>query len=128
RSPRRHRPVSRAARDRLQERVRRAWRGFREEGARALRGGWLREDGRPGRFNREDTGHLRADTIHASIAHSYVALLVAVVFASEGIQKFLYLEQLGAGRFARIGIPYPGMMGPFVGIVEIVCGGLLLAG
>jgi len=50
------------------------------------------------------------------------------VFLSEGIQKFLYAEALGSGRFARIGIPAPEIMGPFVGIVEIVCGALLLAG
>ena len=49
-------------------------------------------------------------------------------FASEGIQKFLYPETLGAGRLAKIGIPAPNVMGPFVGAVEIVCGLLILAG
>ena len=32
------------------------------------------------------------------------------------------------GRFAKIGIPAPDIMGPFVGCVEIVCGALLLIG
>ncbi len=32
------------------------------------------------------------------------------------------------GRFTRIGIPAPQILGPFVGTVEIVCGALLLAG
>jgi len=50
------------------------------------------------------------------------------VFLSEGIQKFLFPAQLGAGRFARIGIPSPQIMAPFVGTVEIVCGSLLLVG
>lgn len=57
-----------------------------------------------------------------------IRFLVGVVFVSEGIQKFLYAEYLGAGRFASIGIPYPEIMGPFVGVVEIVCGAMVLAG
>lgn len=57
-----------------------------------------------------------------------IRFLVGIVFVSEGIQKFLYAEYLGAGRFASIGIPYPEVMGPFVGVVEIVCGAMVLAG
>ena len=57
-----------------------------------------------------------------------IRLVVGGVFLSEGIQKFLYPAQNGAGRFARIGIPSPDVMGPFVGIVEIVCGTLILLG
>jgi putative oxidoreductase len=55
-------------------------------------------------------------------------LLVGWVFLAEGIQKFLFPAALGAGRFARIGIPVPQFTGPFVGVVEIVCGALLIAG
>ena len=47
---------------------------------------------------------------------------------SEGIQKFLYADALGAGRFAKIGIPAPEVMAPFVGVVEIVGGTLILLG
>ena len=57
-----------------------------------------------------------------------IRLVVGVVFLSEGIQKFLYPAENGAGRFARIGIPSPDVMGPFVGVVEIVCGTLILLG
>src|SRR3546814_681645 len=32
------------------------------------------------------------------------------------------------GRFARIGIPWPDAMGPFVGCVEIICGALVILG
>lgn len=55
-------------------------------------------------------------------------VLVGWVFLSEGIQKFLYPDALGAGRFTKIGIPYPHFTGPFVGVVEIVCGGMLILG
>ena len=50
------------------------------------------------------------------------------VFLSEGIQKFLDPATLGAGRFAKIGIPAPEFFGPFVGVCEIVCGVLVLVG
>ncbi|MGA9062878.1 MAG: DoxX family protein [Terracidiphilus sp.] len=55
-------------------------------------------------------------------------LLVGWVFLSEGIQKFLFPAALGAGRFEKIGIPAPWFTGPFVGVVECVCGALLIAG
>ena len=55
-------------------------------------------------------------------------LSVGAVFLSEGMQKFLFADAQGAGRFAKIGIPAPDIMGPFVGCVEIVCGALLLIG
>ena len=57
-----------------------------------------------------------------------IRLLVGLVFLSEGIQKFLFPEALGAGRFAKIGIPAPAFFAPFVGIVEIVCGTLVVLG
>jgi putative oxidoreductase len=57
-----------------------------------------------------------------------VRLSVGAVFLSEGMQKFLFADAQGAGRFAKIGIPAPDIMGPFVGCVEIVCGALLLIG
>ena len=58
-----------------------------------------------------------------------VRLLVGVVvFVPEGIQKLLFPAILGAGRFAHIGIPYPDLMGPLVGVLEIVCGALIAVG
>jgi putative oxidoreductase len=57
-----------------------------------------------------------------------IRLLVGFVFVSEGIQKFLFADTLGVGRFIKIGIPAPELMAPFVGIVEIVCGLLVAIG
>jgi uncharacterized membrane protein YphA (DoxX/SURF4 family) len=57
-----------------------------------------------------------------------IRILVGWVFLSEGIQKFLFPDSLGIGRFVKIGIPWPQVMAPFVGVVEIVCGALLLIG
>lgn len=57
-----------------------------------------------------------------------IRLAVGAVFLSEGIQKFLFPETLGVGRFIHIGIPWPSVMAPFVGVVEIVFGALVLVG
>ncbi len=57
-----------------------------------------------------------------------IRIMVGVVFISEGIQKFLFSESLGVGRFIKIGIPAPEVMAPFVGLVEAVCGAMILLG
>ena len=64
----------------------------------------------------------------APAATIFIRLAVGGIFLSEGIQKFLYPAELGVGRFAKIGIPFPEVMAPFVGVVEIVGGVLLLVG
>lgn len=51
-----------------------------------------------------------------------------VVFVPEGLQKLIFPQILGAGRFAHIGLPWPQFLGPFVGVVEIVCGVLIVLG
>jgi uncharacterized membrane protein YphA (DoxX/SURF4 family) len=77
---------------------------------------------------------MKMPTIHcitstsAPAATLIIRLMVGGIFFFEGIQKFLYPADLGSGRFAKIGIPWPEMMGPFVGGVEIVCGLMLLVG
>jgi uncharacterized membrane protein YphA (DoxX/SURF4 family) len=57
-----------------------------------------------------------------------IRLMVGAVFVSEGIQKFLYPGQIGSGRFAKIGLPSPDILGPFVGSVEIMAGAFVLLG
>jgi putative oxidoreductase len=64
----------------------------------------------------------------ASKSTILIRLMAGAVFLSEGIQKFLFAEKLGAGRFAKIGLPNPGFLGPFVGSFEIACGVLVLLG
>jgi uncharacterized membrane protein YphA (DoxX/SURF4 family) len=70
----------------------------------------------------------RATATSASAYAIYVRLAVGLVFLPEGVQKLLFPEILGSGRFMRIGIPAPDLMGPFVGVVELVCGALILVG
>ena len=61
-------------------------------------------------------------------ATAFVRVIVGAVFLSEGIQKSLFAPELGVGRFAKIGIPWPEVSAPFVGACEIICGVLLIAG
>jgi putative oxidoreductase len=58
----------------------------------------------------------------------FIRLSLAFVFVLEGYQKLILPDVLGAGRFAKIGIPAPELMGPFVGVMELVCGLFILAG
>jgi uncharacterized membrane protein YphA (DoxX/SURF4 family) len=67
-------------------------------------------------------------TTRAPSATILIRLLTGGIFLSEGIQKFLFPDMLGAGRFEKIGIPNPHFFGPFVGACELVGGILLLAG
>jgi len=57
-----------------------------------------------------------------------VRLMVGAVFLSEGIQKFLFPAEVGSGRFDKIGLPSPEILGPLVGGFEIACGALVLLG
>jgi len=54
--------------------------------------------------------------------------IVGLVFLSEGIQKFLFPELVGAGRFEKIGFSNPEFLAAFVASFEIVCGVLMLIG
>lgn len=64
----------------------------------------------------------------ASAAVILIRLMVGLIFLSEGIQKFLYPEVRGAGRFLKIGLPAPEFLSYFVASFEIVCGVLIVLG
>ncbi len=55
-------------------------------------------------------------------------LVIGLVFLSEGIQKFLFPESVGAGRFEKIGFANPEALAILVATFEIICGLLMLAG
>ena len=65
---------------------------------------------------------------NAPAATLLIRVMVGGIFLSEGVQKFIYPEQLASGRFERIGIPAPEVMGPFVATVECTCGLMILFG
>ncbi|HUH63941.1 MAG TPA: DoxX family protein [Terracidiphilus sp.] len=55
-----------------------------------------------------------------------IRVIVGLVFLTEGVLKFLHPQELGAGRFAAIGLPAPQVLAPLIGMVEIVAGAAVL--
>jgi putative oxidoreductase len=57
-----------------------------------------------------------------------VRMTVGLVFLTEGIQKFLFPDLLGTGRFLTIGFSNPSFWAYFTGTFEIICGSLIVLG
>ena len=55
-----------------------------------------------------------------------IRMMVGLVFLLEGILKFVRPEDVGAGRFAAIGIPFPHQMAALAGGIEITGGAFIL--
>ncbi len=55
-------------------------------------------------------------------------IIVGLIFLSEGIQKFLFPELVGTGRFIKIGFSNPEFWAYFTACFEIFCGALVLIG
>src|SRR5213080_856047 len=64
----------------------------------------------------------------APAATVLIRIMAGSVFLSEGIQKFLYPDDLAAGGFANIGISSPEGLGSFVGACGERCGTVLIIG
>ncbi len=55
-----------------------------------------------------------------------IRVMVGLVFLLEGILKFIRPAEVGAGRFAAIGLPFPEQLAPLVGGIEIGGGTAIL--
>ncbi|MGD0800100.1 MAG: DoxX family protein [Terracidiphilus sp.] len=55
-----------------------------------------------------------------------IRVIVGLVFLLEGALKFVRPEELGAGRFDLIGLPWPQYLAPLVGGLEITGGTAIL--
>jgi putative oxidoreductase len=64
----------------------------------------------------------------ASGAVVLIRLYVGLIFAGEGVLKFLRPDQLGPGRFDKAGIPASTLLAHLDGVFEIGCGVLILVG
>jgi uncharacterized membrane protein YphA (DoxX/SURF4 family) len=58
----------------------------------------------------------------------FIRLVVGLIFLTEGIQKYLFPELLGTGRFTTIGFSNPAFWAYFTGTFEIICGTLIILG
>jgi putative oxidoreductase len=57
-----------------------------------------------------------------------IRVVVGLIFLTEGIQKFLFPDTLGTGRFEKIGFSDPAFWAGFTATFEIICGTLVLIG
>jgi uncharacterized membrane protein YphA (DoxX/SURF4 family) len=57
-----------------------------------------------------------------------IRIVVGLIFLTEGIQKFLFPELLGPGRFEKIGFSDPAFWAYFTGAFEIICSICILTG
>ena len=57
-----------------------------------------------------------------------VRMVVGLIFLTEGIQKYLFPDLLGTGRFLKIGFSDPAFWAYFTGTFEIICGALIVLG
>jgi putative oxidoreductase len=64
----------------------------------------------------------------ASGAVVLIRLYVGLIFAGEGVLKFLRPEALGSGRFLKAGIPAGTFFAYLDGVFEIGCGLLIVVG
>jgi uncharacterized membrane protein YphA (DoxX/SURF4 family) len=55
-----------------------------------------------------------------------IRIMVGLVFLLEGVLKFIRPEELGAGRFAAIGLPFAQQLAQVVGGIEIGGGAVIL--
>jgi uncharacterized membrane protein YphA (DoxX/SURF4 family) len=54
--------------------------------------------------------------------------VVGLIFLTEGIQKYLFPELLGTGRFLKIGFTNPEFWAYFTASFEIICGAFIIIG
>jgi putative oxidoreductase len=67
-------------------------------------------------------------TVRKNLPILLVRVVVGLVFLTEGVLKFVEPGDLGSGRFAHIGLPFPHLLAPFVAIVEILAGAAMIFG
>jgi uncharacterized membrane protein YphA (DoxX/SURF4 family) len=57
-----------------------------------------------------------------------IRVMVGLVFMTEGSLKFVRPQELGAGRFAAVGLPFPQVLAQLVAVVEIAGGLAVMLG
>jgi len=67
-------------------------------------------------------------TSHNDKRSLILRIVVGLLFLSEGIQKFLFPELVGVGRFESIGFSNPELLAYFVASFEVASGAMILTG
>lgn len=77
--------------------------------------------------NKKNLKHIIFSTVHDN-GTIIIRLIVGLIFLSEGIQKYLFPDLVGPGRFEKIGFADPVFWAYFAGTFEIICGSFVLLG
>jgi len=64
--------------------------------------------------------------MHRNLPITLIRIVVGLVFLTEGALKFILPSELGVGRFAAIGLPFPNVLAPLVGAAELIGGAAML--
>jgi len=71
---------------------------------------------------------MRLNQVIKTDRYLLIRLVVGLIFLSEGVQKYLFPELLGTGRFDKIGFSHPEFWAYFTGSFEMLCGLMVLLG
>ncbi len=58
----------------------------------------------------------------------FIRIILGYVFLVAGLQKFIFPDDMGPGRFLEMGFPFPAFTAYFVGFFEALGGLLILIG
>jgi uncharacterized membrane protein YphA (DoxX/SURF4 family) len=68
----------------------------------------------------------KGEKMYRSLPMILVRIVVGLVFLTEGVLKFLRPNELGVGRFAALGFPFPHILAPLAGCAELLGGTAIL--
>ncbi len=75
------------------------------------------------------SSRLVATPAQQQVGIAVIRIVTGIVFATHGYQKlFVYGFAGVAGAFTKMGVPMPGLMGPFIALLEFFAGLALVVG
>jgi uncharacterized membrane protein YphA (DoxX/SURF4 family) len=82
----------------------------------------------PRAIKRHGRGKNKGVELKHNLPMILIRVVVGIVFLTEGTLKFLLPDELGSGRFAAIGLPFPHFLAPLVGCCELLGGTAVILG